>query len=266
MNELKNLLESAGLSAEIVGRLLQIHEAQVQAGVDSRLDEQVRQIQESAEARFNTRLGEAVDLLATNLGKAMDEAVTGFMTENAETLVENARMEMALAAVDTLNEAFAVLGLTNDKALVESVENMRKQVDEKDAAIAAVQTELKELKEAEDKRVKGDLLKEAAVGLTDFAADRLQRLAESFGPCTPEQYATRLGDLKDTFKMLAESAATAKPAAGAAKPLNEAAGAGVDPAAADAGNGVQPINESQEEKDRAAALHFMRTGRFPSAE
>ncbi|ACV50062.1 gp22 prohead core scaffold protein [Delftia phage PhiW-14] len=261
MDELKQLLESAGISSDVTARVSQIHESQVKAAVQVKLDEAVAQIQESAEQRFEARVDEAVAGAVATLAAALQEATNQFFAENGEALVESARNEMAIAAIAQLHESFAILNLTGDAQLAESVEKMRQAVDLKESEIKTLRTELAAINEAEDKRAKGALLAEATQGMTDVSADRFTRLVESMGACTVDQFTTRLSDLKETFKALTESVA---PGAPNKQTLTEGAGAGVDNAA---GAPEQKQLTEGTESLAAQAARYLSSGRLetPSA-
>jgi len=193
--DLGNLFRGSELAEETQSKIKTIFEA----AVLTRINEEIGKVAIDILAEREAMHEEIESTLSEKLDSYMDYVVTEWMDENKIAVDRGIRAEMVEDFMSGLKVLFTehYVDIPEDK--VDVVEELADQVDSLTAEVSKLTDKNVALSEQNEELLKSKILDEVTEGLTATAVEKIRTLAENVSFENANQYADKLGELKENF-------------------------------------------------------------------
>lgn len=189
------LLQGEELSEEFVQRATTIFEA----AVNSRVQEISEQLQEELEGQFVEALEQVKEDFATKIDDYMNYVVEEWMKENELAIESGLRAEIVEDFIGGLHNLFAEHYINIPEEKVDIVEEMAEKVEELEEKLNEEMQKVVEFRKELNEAKKFQAVQAVCEGLTQTQAEKLKSLAESVEFTSEEDFAEKLGTLKEAY-------------------------------------------------------------------
>ena len=189
------LLQGEELSEEFVERATTIFEA----AVNSRVQEISEQLQEELEGQFVEALEQVKEDFATKIDDYMNYVVEEWMKENELAIESGLRSEIVEDFIGGLHNLFAEHYINIPEEKVDIVEEMAEKVEELEEKLNEEMQKVVEFRKELNEAKKFQAVQAVCEGLTQTQAEKLKSLAESVEFTSEEDFAEKLGTLKEAY-------------------------------------------------------------------
>jgi len=189
------LLQGEDLSEEFVSKATTIFEAAVMSRVE--------EIAEEVEAQLHEQFEQAVEELKEDFASKIDDylnyMVEEWMKENELAIESGLRAEIVEDFIGGLKNLFAEHYIDIPEEKVDVVQEMAEKVEELEAKLnEEIQNSIQVRKELNEQK-KIQAVQAVCEGLTQTQVEKLKSLAESVEFTTEEEFAEKLGTLKEAY-------------------------------------------------------------------
>lgn len=189
------LLQGENLSEEFVSKATTIFEA----AVISRVQEIAEEVEEQLQEQFEAAVEEIKEDFATKLDDYLGYMVEEWMKENELAIETGLRAEIVEDFIGGLRNLFAehYIDIPEDKVNV--VEELASKVEELENRLNEEMNHSVELRKEINEHKKIQAVQAVCEGLTQTQAEKLKSLAESIEFTSEEEFAEKLGTLKEAY-------------------------------------------------------------------
>jgi len=170
------------------------------------------------EAAINSKVGEAVERLEEQYAQELEEEITrtkedlvekvdnylnyvveNWMEENQLAIQSGLRAEIAEGFMNSLKDLFTESYIEVPESKVDLVDDLADEVKELEEQLNKQTEKNIEMKEALEELVRKDIIREASKDLAETQVAKLESLAESVEFEGPEEFATKIATLKESY-------------------------------------------------------------------
>ena len=201
--DLDAMLQGENLSEEFVAKASTIFEAAVM----SRVQEIVEEVEGQLEEQFEATIEEMKEDFATKIDDYLNYMVEEWIKENEIAIETGLRAEIVEDFIGGLRNLFAEHYIDIPEEKVNVVEELASKVEELEARLNEEINRSVDFKKEINEHKKNQAIQTVCEGLTQTQVEKLKSLAESVEFTSEDEFAGKLGTLKEAY-----TPSTAKPA------------------------------------------------------
>ena len=189
------LLQGQDLSEEFVSKATTIFEAAVM----SRVEEIAEEVEAQLHEQFEVAVEELKEDFATKIDEYLNYMVEEWMKDNELAIESGLRAEIVEDFIGGLRNLFAEHYIDIPEEKVDVVQEMADKVEELEAKLNEEISRSIEFKKEINEHKRIQALQTVCEGLTQTQVEKLKSLAESVEFTTEEEFAEKLGTLKEAY-------------------------------------------------------------------